>query len=51
MLKEKTCRFLKKIAEETAKKTVNEASHWYFYQDDEPEEARRMFLMQEEKSV
>lgn len=49
MLKEKMCNVLKGVAEETAKKSVNDASLWIMYQDDEPEEARRMFLKQEEK--
>ena len=47
MIKEKTCKLLKKISEETAKSTVNDASHWYFYQEDEPELIRQKFLKQE----
>ncbi len=47
MLKEKLCNTLKGIAEETAKKSVNDASLWILYQDDEPEEARKRFLKQE----
>lgn len=51
MLKKKTCEILKKITEITVKNSVCDASPWYFYQDDEPEEARERFLKQEKEFV
>lgn len=49
MLKDSACKVLKRIAEETAKKTVNDASLWIMYQENEPEELRKKFLKQQKK--
>ena len=47
MLKDKMCNLLKDLAEKAAKNTVNEASMWACYQEDEPAEARERFLKEE----
>ena len=44
MLKEKLCKVMKNIAEESARVAVNEASSWFMYQEEEPEEVRKRFL-------
>ncbi len=42
MFKEKFCNVLKSIAEGSAKVAANDASSWLMYQEDEPEEVRKL---------
>lgn len=51
MLKEKMSKVLKNIAEESARIAANEASSWFMYQEEEPEEVRKKFLEELEKET
>lgn len=51
MLKEKLSKVLKNIAEESARTSANEASSWFMYQEEEPEEVRKKFLEELEKET
>lgn len=51
MLKEKLSNVLKSIAEDTAKVAANDASAWFMYQEEEPEEVRGLLSMQKKESI